>query len=108
MATVAARPHLERRARRLAWGGNAWHLLEFAIAIGAGVSAGSVALVAFGIDSLIEFAAGGVILWLFSGGRGASEAAEQRAQRMIAVSFFALAVYVLIESGRAFTGTHPD
>ncbi len=102
MATVAARPHLERRARRLAWGGNAWHLVEFAIAIGAGVSAGSVALVAFGIDSLIEFAAGGVILWLFSGGRGASEAAEQRAQRMIAVSFFALAVYVLIESGRAY------
>ena len=67
MATLAtARPHLERRARRLAWGGNAWHLIEFAIAIGAGILlAGSIALVAFGIDSLIEFAAGGVIVWLF-------------------------------------------
>jgi len=108
VTTVTARPQLERRARRLAWGGNAWHLVEFAIAIGAGVSAGSIALVAFGIDSLIEFAAGGVIVWLFSGGRGSSKDAEQRAQRMIAVSFFGLAAYVLIESGRAFTGSHPD
>jgi divalent metal cation (Fe/Co/Zn/Cd) transporter len=102
------RAQLERRARRLAWGGSAWHLIEFAIAIGAGVAAGSVALVAFGIDSLIEFAAGGVILWLFSGGRGESGGAERRAQRMIAASFFALAAYVLVESVRAFTGTHPD
>ena len=78
MATLAdPRLHLERRARRLAWGGNAWHLVEFAIAIGAGISAGSIALVAFGIDSLIEFAAGGVIVWLFSGGRGASQPAER-------------------------------
>jgi divalent metal cation (Fe/Co/Zn/Cd) transporter len=109
MATIAAeRPQLERRARLLAWGGNAWHVVEFAIAVGAGVSAGSIALVAFGIDSLIEFAAGGVIVWLFSGGRGVSEAAERRAQRLIAVSFFALSVYVLVESVRAFTGAHPD
>ena len=40
----------------LAWGGNAWHVVEFAIAIGAGVAACSVALVAFGIDRLIEVA----------------------------------------------------
>src|SRR6476660_6620063 len=78
MVTLAdPRSHLERRARRLAWGGNAWHLIEFAIAIGAGISAGSIALVAFGVDSLIEFAAGGVIVWLFSGGRGASKSAER-------------------------------
>ena len=104
MAThTEPRLHLERRARRLAWSGNAWHLIEFAIAIAAGISAGSIALVAFGIDSLIEFAAGGVIVWLFSGGRGTSEAAERRAQRIIAMSFFGLAVYVLVESVRAFT-----
>jgi divalent metal cation (Fe/Co/Zn/Cd) transporter len=109
MVTLAdPRSHLERRARRLAWGGNAWHLIEFAIAIGAGISAGSIALVAFGIDSLIEFAAGGVIVWLFSGGRGASESAERRAQQMIALSFFVLAVYVVIESVRAFAGAHPE
>jgi divalent metal cation (Fe/Co/Zn/Cd) transporter len=89
-------------------GANAWHLVEFTIAIVAGVAASSVALVAFGIDSLIEVAAGGVILWLFSGGRGASEAAERRAQRLIAVSFFALAVYVVVESVRALLGSHPE
>src|SRR4051794_28258672 len=109
MATIAAdRLQLERRARLYGWGGNAWHVVEFAIAIGAGVAASSVALVAFGIDSLIEVAAGGVIVWLFSGGRGASESAERRAQQMIAVSFFMLAVFVLIESVRSFTGAHPD
>ena len=108
MATIAAaRPQLERRARLLAWGGNAWHVVEFAIAVGAGIAASSIALVAFGIDSLIEVAAGGVILWLFSGGRGASPAAERQAQQIIAFSFYALAAYVVIESVRSFTGTHP-
>jgi len=92
----------------LAWGGNAWHLIEFAIAVGAGIAASSVALVAFGIDSVIEFAAGGVVLWLFSGARGASEAAERRAQHLIAVSFYALAAFVAVDSARAFTGAHPD
>ena len=101
------RARLERRAKMLAWGGNAWHVIEFAIAVGAGVVAGSVALVAFGIDSLIEVLAGGVIVWLFSGGRGQSPVAERRAQQLIAGSFFLLAGYVVVESLGAFTGTHP-
>ena len=110
MASLASttRPRLERRAKTLAWTGNAWHAVEFAIAVGAGVAANSVALVAFGIDSLIEFAAGGVILWLFTGGRGGSRSAERAAQRAIAFSFFALAAYVAVESTRSFTGAHPD
>lgn len=109
VTTLAAdRPSLERRARRLAWAGNAWHLVEFAIALAAGIAASSVALVAFGVDSLIELAAGGVIVWLFSTGRGASVAAERRAQQLIAASFAVLAAYVVIASVRALTGTHPD
>ena len=109
MATaVADRYQLERRARTLAWVGNAWHLVEFAIALAAGIAASSVALVAFGIDSLIELAAGGVIIWLFSGGRGASHNAERRAQQMIAVSFYLLALYVVIGSLHAFSGAHPE
>ncbi len=104
----ADRERLERRARLLAWGGNAWHVVEFAIAVGAGVAAGSVALVAFGIDSLIELAAGGVVVWLFTGGRGQSGSAERRAQQLIAVSFFGLAVYVVAESARSFSGAHPE
>ena len=102
------RAQLERRAKLLAWGGNAWHLVEFAIAVGAGIAAGSVALVAFGVDSLIELLAGGVVIWLFSGGRGASAVAERRAQRLIALSFYLLAGYVVIESLRAFLGAHPE
>jgi divalent metal cation (Fe/Co/Zn/Cd) transporter len=92
----------------LAWGGNAWHLIEFAIAVGAGIAAGSVALVAFGIDSLIELAAGGVVIWLFTGGRGATERAERRAQQLIAGSYALLVVYIVIESSRQlFGGEHP-
>ena len=63
------RAALMRRARLLAWGGNAWHVVEFAIAVGAGLAAGSIALIGFGLDSLVEVAAGTVIVWLFSGRR---------------------------------------
>jgi hypothetical protein len=50
------RARLERRAKLLAWVGNGWHLVEFAVALAAGIAAGSVALVGFGVDSLIEVA----------------------------------------------------
>lgn len=100
------RAALERRARLLAWGGNAWHLIEFAIAVGAGIVAGSVALIGFGIDSVIEALAGGVIVWLFSGGRGASPLAERRAQQLIAASYAILVVYVGVEATRDLLGSH--
>ena len=77
------RERLQHRARMLAWGGNAWHLVEFAIAVGAGIAAGSVALIGFGADSLIEGLAGFVIVWLFTGSRLHSEQAERRAQQLI-------------------------
>jgi divalent metal cation (Fe/Co/Zn/Cd) transporter len=94
------RERLERQARLLAWGGNAWHLIEFGIAIAAGLAAGSVALIGFGADSLIEGLAGFVIVWLFTGGRGSSEQAERRAQQLIAVSYFVLVVYIGVASCR--------
>jgi len=84
----------------LAWGGNAWHLIEFGIAIGAGIAAGSIALIGFGADSLIEGLAGFVIIWLFTGTRLHSETAERRAQQLIAASFFVLATYVGVEATR--------
>jgi divalent metal cation (Fe/Co/Zn/Cd) transporter len=98
------RARLERRARLLAWGGNAWHIVEFAIAVGAGVAAGSIALVAFGVDSLIEVAAGLTIVWRFSGSRLASATSERRAQQIIAFSYFLLAAYVAVESVRDLGG----
>jgi divalent metal cation (Fe/Co/Zn/Cd) transporter len=103
------RRRLERRARQLAWGGSAYHLIEFAVALGAGIAAGSIALIGFGADSLVEVFSGGVIAWLFSGRRIGSEQAERLAQRLIAVSFFALALYVSVESGRTLLGSdHPS
>jgi len=102
------RERLVRRAKLLAWGGNAWHVIEFAIAVGAGVAAGSVALVGFGIDSLIELLAGGVIVWLFTGGRGDSHAAERRAQQFIAASYAILVAYIAVEASRDLLGSsHP-
>jgi divalent metal cation (Fe/Co/Zn/Cd) transporter len=93
----------------LAWGGNAWHVAEFAIALGAGIAAGSIALVGFGIDSLIELLAGSVVVWLFTGRRLHSHSAERRAQQVIAASFFLLAAYVAVESLRTLAGgQHPD
>jgi divalent metal cation (Fe/Co/Zn/Cd) transporter len=104
------REALMRRARLLAWGGNAWHVVEFAIAVGAGVAAGSIALIGFGLDSLVEVAAGTVIVWLFTGRRiGDSERAERRAQQLIAVSFFVLAAYIAFEAARDLIGgDHPQ
>jgi divalent metal cation (Fe/Co/Zn/Cd) transporter len=109
LSRPAERARLVRRARLLAWGGVGWHAVEFAIALAAGIAASSIALVGFGIDSLVESLAGLVVLWRFAGPRSASEAAEARAQRLIAVSFFVLAAYVAIEATRTLlAGNEPE
>jgi divalent metal cation (Fe/Co/Zn/Cd) transporter len=100
------RARLQRRARQLASAGIAWHLVEFAIALSAGIAAGSIALIGFGADSLIEAFAGFVVVWLFTGRRLHSETAERRAQVLIAVSFFVLAAYVGVESIRVLISGH--
>ena len=103
------RAQLERRAKLLAWGGNGWHFIEFAIAVGAGIAASSVALIGFGIDSLIEALAGFVIVWLFAARRSGSAQAERRAQQLVAASYAILVAYILVESSRTLLGgQHPD
>ncbi len=103
------RARLERRARLLAWGGIGWHVVEFAIALAAGLAADSIALIGFGADSLIEALAGGVVLWLFTGKRRGSRSAERRAQQLIALSFFLLAGYVGVEALRTLLNVdHPE
>ena len=100
---------LIRRARWLSAAGLAWHAAEFGVAVAAGVAASSIALIAFGLDSLVEAAAGGVVLWRFTAGRVDSELAERRAQRMIALSFFVLTGYVAVQALRALLGgRHPQ
>ena len=98
---VPERATLVRRARLLAWGGVGWHVLEMAVALGAGIVAGSIALIGFGADSLIEALAGGIVLWRFAGTRASSGAAEHRAQKLIGVSFYLIAAYVGVEALRA-------
>ena len=102
----AQRRRLVVKARRLTQLALGWHVLEASVAVGAGVVAGSVALVGFGADSLIEAAAGLVVLWLVTGERLASPRAERRAQQLIAVSFGLLAVYVTVGSVRDLVGDH--
>ncbi len=103
---IRDRVRLVRRARLLAWGGIAWHFVEFGVAVGAGIAASSIALIGFGFDSLIESVAGFILLWRFAGGRTESEPAERRAQQLIAVSFFVLAAYVGAEALRTLIGGH--
>ncbi len=103
------RAALVRRARLLAWVGLGWHVVEAAVAVVAGIAAGSIALVGFGADSLIEAVAGLVVLWRFAATRASSDAAERPAQRLIAASFYLLAAYVAVEAVRALIGGHhPD
>jgi divalent metal cation (Fe/Co/Zn/Cd) transporter len=103
---VVERRRLEQQARLLAWSGVGYHLIEATIAVGAGLAAGSIALIGFGADSLIESLAGLVVLWLFTGARLGSPVAERRAQQLIALSFFVLAAYVGVESLRSLVGGH--
>jgi divalent metal cation (Fe/Co/Zn/Cd) transporter len=103
------RERLVARARFLAWLGICWHALEAAIAVGAGIAASSIALVGFGADSVIESIAGFVLIWRFGGNRHASEAAERRAYRLIALSFWVIATYVAVEAVRQLaSGAHPE
>ncbi len=87
-----------RRTRFLSWLSLVWMGAEGAIAITAGLLAGSIALVGFGIDSAIEGVASLVIVWRFTGSRLLSQAAEERAQKLVAIQFFLLAPYVTAEA----------
>jgi divalent metal cation (Fe/Co/Zn/Cd) transporter len=91
------RRRLARRAALLAWFTIGWNTIEGIVAVGAGIAAGSIALVGFGLDSGVEVFAGAVVVWQL---RGVSEDKEQRALRLIAVSFFALAAYTIAEASR--------
>lgn len=101
------RDRLIGRARLLAGVAVAYNLVEAVVAIWAGIAAGSVALIGFGLDSVVEVSSGLIILWQFS--RPITAERERLALRMMAVSFLALALYVGVESTRALlTGADPD
>ena len=83
--------------------------VEGAVALVAGIAAGSIALVGFGLDSAIEGFASVIVIWRFTGHRVFSHEAEERAQRLVAVQFFLLAPYVAVQSTRALINAdHAD
>lgn len=106
------RAALVRRGQWLAWFTIAWNAIEGIAGIAAGIAAGSIALVGFGIDSYVEVFAGSVILWRLAKerhGQEVSEAAERRAVRLIAITFLVLAAGVGVESVRKLVvGAEPD
>ncbi len=103
------RTRLVRRARTLSLLSIAWMSLEAGVAIAAALVAGSVALLGFGLDSLIELASAGTILWLYTGTRTGSATAERRAQQVVAICFGALASYVTFDAIATLAGgSHPN
>jgi divalent metal cation (Fe/Co/Zn/Cd) transporter len=109
VAPTAASPEwlrLARRAKLLAWTSLAWLCVEGTVAVAAGLAAGSIALVGFGLDSAIEGLASFIVIWRFSGSRMLSADAERRAQKLVAASFFLLAPYVAAEALHTLSTNH--
>lgn len=91
---VDSRGRAERRGRWLAYLTIGWNSLEGMVAVAAGIVAGSIALVGFGFDSVIEVSSGAIILWRLASG----EHRERIALRLVGVSFVALAAYVCYDA----------
>lgn len=107
LLTPSRRRVLARRAQLLAGASVLYNVAEGIIAVAAGTIASSSALVGFGLDSAVEVASGLIILWQFH--HPMPESRERRAQRLIAVSFFALAAYIGYESISALLiGARPE
>lgn len=83
-----------------------WNCLEAAVATISGLIAGSVALVSFGLDSVVEVSSAMVVVWRLTHAHGgeAGEQAERRAVRLIALSFFAIAGYVVYQAVASLLG----
>lgn len=96
------------RARMLSWLTLAWIGVEASVAVSAALSAGSVALLGFGLDSAIEALASIIVIWRLSGTRRDSEKAERHGQRLVAISFLLLGPYIAVEGVTGLLrGTHP-
>jgi divalent metal cation (Fe/Co/Zn/Cd) transporter len=111
MPTDVSRSHHVSRGIVLEYLTIGWNALECLIAIAAGLVAGSVALIGFGVDSAIESGSGAVLLWrLYSERSGKHvETAERRALKLVGLSFLLLAAYVALDSvGMLISRTAPS
>ena len=89
---------LRQRAIRLEYFTIAWNVVEAVVALVAGTLAASIALVGFGLDSIIETASGLTLLWRFKQRGLEEEVAESRAVKVVGLTFFGLAAYVGYEA----------
>ena len=95
-----------RRARWLAWASLVWMIAEGAVGLAAGLAAGSVALTGWALGSAIEGLASVIVIWRFTGARTLSETGERRAGRAVAVSFWLLAPWIVVEAVRDLVAHH--
>ena len=105
MSATGAREtnRLLRRGRALEWFTLGWNIIGVCVLAVLAVTASSVALIGFGLDSLIEIGASTVVLWELS---GTGEIRQRRALRMIGIAFIALAAYLLAQSTVALVTVH--
>ncbi len=106
---IATRQQLLARGLRLAYLTVGWNVVEGVVAVGAALAAGSVALLAFGIDSFVETASGLIIIWRLMAERRAMnheriETVERRAQRLVAASLVGLAAYITVDAVTTLIG----
>jgi divalent metal cation (Fe/Co/Zn/Cd) transporter len=106
MVCHADRPRDVGRALRLEYLTVGWNVVEGIIGVTAAIAANSVALLGFGIDSFVESASAGVLIWRLRAERNHRdperiEQIERRAQKLVAASLFLLALYVAFDAGRA-------
>lgn len=100
--TVERRSVLRRRVRWIVGITIGYNLIEAAVAISAGVLASSAALIGFGLDSVIEVFSAVAVAWQFT--RRDPERWERATVRVIAIAFFALAGYIVLDSALALAG----
>lgn len=106
MTMAIRRDVLARRVRLLVAATISYNVIEAVVALTAGVRANSTALIGFGLDSAIEVSSAAAVAWQFSAtDHETREAREKAALRAIAVSFFALAMFVGVESVRTLAGS---
>ena len=100
---------LLRRGIRLEWATTAWNAMEVFVTISLGVAAQSLAVVAFGLDSMIEVFASTVVIWHLREGRDPAPHRTRLAFRLIAGAFFALAAFLVVASTRSLVlGSAPE
>jgi divalent metal cation (Fe/Co/Zn/Cd) transporter len=110
MTTTPSSDRLRRRGVRLEWATNGWNVMEVVVTVTLGIQARSLALVAFGLDSVVEIFASSVVIWNLNDER--TDPGDQRihrALRLIAVAFWVLATLLCVASVRGLALTsHPN